>query len=358
MSTNSPPRSPALVGESYAKRDTQKPDYSPASTSLKQNAEMEDGSGQRLPLKKGASDRSTVRVGVAEVGSRGIRILIADVSEREGLVPCHKDSISIGLMAAVTNGRPNESLEVVDRVLTDFKEKAAELQVDKISIIGTEAVRTLMEQPEYRTLPVLRQIEVLDRREEAYCSFISAARGLPRLKSARVPVLVIDQGSGSVELALGHASPPFELLGFASLRLGADALMRRHSAVDGDLLGLLRWIQAQIDKVDLPTNGSCGVVVQGSVATKCAWDLVRRGPEDRYSPWRVHGIVVESRALRKKIMTEATKRLPDWEPEQLAGAMVLLGMINHFKASSVIVSAYATRYGRAWQLIEQTPSAR
>ena len=161
-----------------------------------------------------AARAAPVRVGVIEVGSRALQLLVADVSEATGIKPVSTRSVGTRLITAMRAGTGVTSVMDMQRIITDFRRRAEELGAERISVFGTEAVHHRGASGIRAVPSAYREMGALDRREEALCSLIAATNGLPRPGGANETILAIDQGGGSIELTLGRTGPPVEMLEF------------------------------------------------------------------------------------------------------------------------------------------------
>ena len=151
--------------------------------------------------------------------------------------------------------------------------------------------------------------------------------------------------------------------------MGGDELLRRFRSHSDGLRGFRDSLRRTIDQVRLQGRGCGAVVVQGSVATKCAWLTVRRDKAERYDPKRAHGKQLSAHNL-EGLISVAEKTLPaQWataraffDPQNptgddfdrvVTGAVVLLLLLQRFNQEKFFVSAYGTRHGMALKLAMQ-----
>lgn len=315
-------------------------------------------------------DQDTVRVGVAEIGSRAVRFLIADVSTAIGLKPLFAHSIKTDLIAGIQSGEIHETLISIERELSVFRQRASDLGVRRLAIIGTEAVRQLGARKDTRSLAILKEVEVLDERGEAYCSFVAAARGLPLPPSTTKDLLVIDQGAGSIEVAIGRAEPSIGMTDSVSLKLGGDRLLRQFETNGRDLKKLAAWMRPQIKLLSLNIGADPRTIIQGSAATSFAWRLVPREKKQKYRPALVHGRRVSRQELQTSLLELVGLPVSQWSPwrrsvdpnnpdsdqleRTLTGLVALSVLLTHLRIREFTVSADGTRHGMAWKLAADT----
>ena len=148
--------------------------------------------------------------GIIEIGSRGLRILVAEL--RAGVVHyLHSKGEIINLAENKKGVPPDESrlLEAV-KIVSEFH-RVIQTYAAPTMIIATEVLRNpLALQAFFKALkktdvtadPDL-QVIVLDKMQEAYYSFRSVVIHLKR--DFGKPALVVDMGGGSTEFALGYS---------------------------------------------------------------------------------------------------------------------------------------------------------
>ena len=308
----------------------------------------------------------SVRVGVVEIGSRAVRLLVADISEKAGLQPLLTKAVETQLMESVRRGAEStrQALVRVSDVVSDFRRKMASLNVERSTVFGTQAMREVTSLVEFRDLPIHADVKLLDQRTEAQCSLVAAVMGrsAPPLQS----VLVIDQGAGSLELASGECHPSVKMLDFVSLELGGDKLL---SLLQEGKLSISKFrsrLAPKITEMKIKHGPIEKVIVQGSVSTKCAWLTVRHDKTEIYNPRRVHGANLRAKNLHDMVSLVETISPAKWadfranvEPRNprsmefdqlIAGVVVLLLLLEHFDKDEFEVSAQGTRHGVAWQL--------
>ncbi len=308
-------------------------------------------------------------VAVIEVGSRATRLLVATIG-KAGLKVVFSRAEQTHLMEAIRKGPEATAwkLASIKELIGGFRQKATELGVapDRISVFGTEAIRQLSGLPRFKGANVLAEVKVLDQKSEALCSFIAATMSASPRPDKNESVLVIDQGGGSIELAIGKIGPPIKLTYSVSLQLGHEKLVQTLQDLKLNLRFVQKELMQSIEKLHLPTPKIDRVIVQGSCATKYAWFELREPGESAYRSDRVQGKNYQTAELLTFI-----RRTEDFTPSQWPGLrawaeprdpkskefdMVATGIValylllDHFNAKEFVVSSYGTRYGMAWWL--------
>lgn len=303
-----------------------------------------------------------MRVAVIEVGSRSTRLLVAEAVAGK-LVTIAAGVVNLDLMRALKTGDLTVIAELED-VLSQFRRKALASDAQKMAVIGTEAVRRLTE---LIGPGVLQGIEVLDPRDEAYCSLVAAIRGIPTIRPDST-VCVIDHGNGSLELAVGKAGAPVEMSEFVSLPLGSDRLLSVLANCKSNVSEFSAWAFSELDVVPLPKMSLDAIVIQGSVSTKCAWLRVRQDLSEAYDPKKVHGHTMYAQNLRNLISTVENRPPSAWsalsqvvnpkdKPSDqiqrlVTGCVVLERLLSRLNQTDFLVGAYGTRFGMAWRLAD------
>ena len=172
-----------------------------------------------------------MRLGVLDVGSNTVHLLIVDAHHGGAPTPAHSEKIELRLSENLTD--EGHVSPTATAQLVSFVEKAQELAEDKgvseISGFATSALRdapngadVLAEVTEHTGVPV----ELLSGEDEARLTFLAARRWFG-WSSGRL--LVADIGGGSLEVAVGTDEEPDEVM---SLPLGAGRLTREFITAD------------------------------------------------------------------------------------------------------------------------------
>lgn len=178
-----------------------------------------------------ASSVQPVRLGVLDIGSNTVHLLVVDAHQGAAPLPAWKSKMALRLAEHLgPDGRIDDGA-VED--LVDFtrraQENAEDLGVTEFLAFATSAIR---EAP--NGLDVIRrlheatgvEVEVLSGPEEARLTFLAVRRWFG-WSAGRI--LVLDIGGGSLELASGADEEPDVAL---SLPLGAGRLTREYLAGD------------------------------------------------------------------------------------------------------------------------------
>ena len=310
------------------------------------------------------------RVGVIEIGSRAIRLLVADVAATIGI-----RIITTGVEGCALLEKGNQSQVALYREITRVCEsvkrlrtKAQKYEAETVVVVGTEALRRIAKTDIYKTSPLAQQVDrILDAHSEALYSLVAGSFSLAHNDTPQGNCLLIDQGFGSMEIAYGKLGPPVELLEYVSLDLGVGRLLNDLASCERDLNVLKYDVSRYLDGLNLPDFKPHHAVILGSVATKYAWIKIRRNERERYSPKRVDGKQIQTEALEED-WTKIAQLVPElgWtriqeivfpgdpggdEAKRLfAGIVPLAYLMNQFEQKNFVVSASGTRYGLAFHI--------
>lgn len=311
------------------------------------------------------------RVAVIEIGSRAVRLLVADVSESSGLQPVVTDWRQTQLAAAIARGDTtslSNKMTEVAAIVHEFKQKASSEGISNVAVFGTEALRQIREKRLIDLGAYAPGIEILNKKTEAKCSLLAAVKGCREPIGEGRQVLAIDQGGGSLELAVGSIQRNYvNLSDYRSYRLGAEALTELLRTVNGNTEKFHVAVAERIDGYRFAKiEKSARAFVLGSVATNSGWMFVRRDEHERYDPRRVHGFSISVGkavqfvlALEKAMVSDPERirhfidpRNPSSEEFEilLTGLITLTIFLRKYGIDQYTVSGHGMRYGMAWLL--------
>lgn len=356
------------------------------------------------------------RCGIIEVGTRGIRLLVAQVSRRNsrGFEVLRTKG---GLVNLGENLSPESPAMTEDRMraaatmVEEFFREAADFQPDHIVVLATEVLRRASNVEEFLDkLPEGLPVFILKPPQEAALSYRAAADSFRghNIRGGELrygPLLLVDLGGGSAEIVAGlFGSSPRETSIASTLHLAElgsvgmqsffdnatgtvaqriDALEQRvrdmwkrqpelifgnprtaaqHATDDDEANGDDAEYEDDADDADTEgeTSPSVGIVALGSAATELAWRLRGASPQS-FRSRDVHGQRVTLGAARDFAAT-LRDRLPtdvaDLTDEQMRDMALLFGsfvfdtILSGIGADYFRVCGFGLRFGAAAALLE------
>lgn len=309
------------------------------------------------------------RIGIVEIGSRGVRLLVGVVEQSHLEVVARRYNSDVRLAEAlkIRGVSLAERITKIREVVDGYIRLCQDAGVDELRVFGTESVRQLRRRSRtgFKLLATkLPGFKVLQRKEEAFYSLLAAYKSLPGLVAEDEALLVVDLGAGSVELALGKASGPSVcLVAHRSYLLGTEILVTRLRELDDDLRKMPEWIAEQLgERLLRGVRSAKHAVIMGSAATKLAWINLNPEPGERYDPRRVHGLKLRKQDVDECIRdslqpgTTMRQRIDPRNPSSgefetvVTGLMVIGLLLDKLRISEFRVCAEAMRLGVAWAL--------
>jgi exopolyphosphatase / guanosine-5'-triphosphate,3'-diphosphate pyrophosphatase len=288
------------------------------------------------------------RVGVVDLGTNSTRLLIADVED--GAV-CELDRrLEITRLGEGVDARRQllpEAIARVRNVLADYRRALEEQGAERTLAFATSAVRDADNGEAF-----LGELEwsygfetrLLTGHEEALLTF----RGVSAGRELASDTLVIDVGGGSTELILGA---PDGVSFHESYDLGCVRLTERFA---GDPEGCAAFVRATLaDRVPAEVRPQAAIGVAGTITQLATLDL---GLE-REEPELVHGHHLTTAAvaeLLERLSAMSVDEIralrgmhPDRAPVIVAGTVVVLEALRHFRLEDLEVSERDIMHGAA-----------
>ena len=316
------------------------------------DAATEDWGPFGRPLFDDPSARALSRVGVVDVGSNSVRLVIFDGAARS---PAYffNEKVMAGLGAGMAEtGRLNpegriRALSAIKR----FQLLAEAMGIAPLTAVATAAVREAEDGPAFRE-DVWREtglrLWVIDGEEEARLSAQGVLLGWPEAEG-----LVCDIGGSSMELATLAD-------GRVGKRVSSKLGPQRLKTIKGGKKGLRAHIKAEVAQLAeiMGTGPKRLFLVGGSWRAFARLDMDRRG----YPLAVLH----EYRMTRKDVM-KTVEYIAENDLEELRlrnglsesrmslvplASLVLKALIKTFKPENIAVSSYGIREG---MLYEQMP---
>ncbi len=149
------------------------------------------------------------RYGIIEVGSKGIRLLVADVSDGSIVQVVHStgDLSQLGQEVDENGNLSSKSMRHVVEMTKEYLNIAKKHETEQIRVIATEGVRAApnkkMLLEEFAGSDI--DLHILDPQEEALYSFLASFTAFRGAVPPGATLMVIDQGGGNTELTAGTA---------------------------------------------------------------------------------------------------------------------------------------------------------
>ena len=190
-----------------------------------------------------------MRLGVLDVGSNTIHLLVVDAYHGAAPSPAHSTKVELKLAESLdANGHIKQ--EAVDRLIDSIRiciKQAAHLQCDEILAFATSAIREAGNGSDVLDRIVREtevDLEVLDGEHEAILTFLAVRRWYG-WSSGRL--LVADIGGGSLEIAQGETEYPEHA---TSSPLGSGRLTRQFFTADPpsavEIIELRNYVREQL----------------------------------------------------------------------------------------------------------------
>ncbi|NSL42761.1 Ppx/GppA phosphatase family protein [Streptomyces sp. 8P21H-1] len=310
-----------------------------------------------------------MRLGVLDVGSNTVHLLVVDAHPGACPLPAHSHKAELRLAQLLDDSGAIDS-SGVDRLIAVVKEAlvaAEDKGVEDLLPFATSAVREASNADE--VLARVRaetgvELQVLTGAEEARLTFLAARRWFGWSAGK---LLVLDIGGGSLEIAYGLDEEPDAAV---SLPLGAGRLTAAWLPTDpadpADIKALRRHVRAQIARTvgEFSRFGTPDHVVATSKTFK---QLARLAGAAR----SVDGLYVQ-RELKRRSLEDWVPRLASMTAAEraelpgvsegrarqlLAGAIVAEGAMDLFAVETVDICPWALREGVILRSLDQMPPA-
>ena len=303
--------------------------------------------------------RASAPVAVIDLGSNTILLLVLEPGG--GVLRDEARITRLGQGVFATGVLDPDAKARTCSVVREFASLARELGAERVVGVGTEALRCardgehLLE--ELCAEGTLDAGHLLDGQQEAELAIAASRRA-----AVQVPLVVIDVGGGSTELAWtgGPDGVQGTSLPLGSVRL-TEALVSRHPIPAAELAELRRAVEqagAELSRVEGLDGGGEVVAVAGTATTLAAMELRLA----RYAAQVVEGLPLERQTLSRwigelaRMSVEQRRRLPGLEPGRadviVAGLVILEGVLGAIGTERFRVSGRGVRFGVAFRLLE------
>ncbi len=329
------------------------------------------------------------RCGIVEIGTRGIRLVVAHVSHKNprGFEVLRTKGALVNLGNNLSPENPYMSLDRMEAASTtveEFFREASDFQPDHIVVLATEVLRRAQNANEFcDMLPRGLPIYILTPAQEAALSYRAAADSFRghHVRGGELPygpLLLIDLGGGSAELVAGiFGGSPTETSIGSTLHLpdlgslGLEALFEGSDGSSHDKVSFLashvRSLWNTQPSLVFGSNHTvpspqCEVVALGSATTELAWRLRGASPQS-FRSRDVHGQRVDLAAAHefsasiRDAMPANAKEMTDNQIKELSilfGIFVLDSILQSHNADHFRVCGFGLRFGAAASLLEDS----
>ncbi len=316
----------------------------------------------------GRSSVPYMRLGVLDVGSNTVHLLVVDAHPGARPLPAHSHKADLRLAQLLDEAGAigPDGVDLLIATVRDALQAAEDKGVEDLLPFATSAVREATNADD--VLARVRtetgvDLQVLTGAEEARLTFLAARRWFGWSAGK---LLVLDIGGGSLEIAYGIDEEPDAA---ASLPLGAGRLTSAWLPTDpadpADVRALRRHVRAQIARTvgEFSRFGSPDHVVATSKTFKQLARLAgaARSTEGLYVQRELKRKSLEDWVPRLAAMTTAERaELPGVSEgragQLLAGALVAEGVMDLFGVESVEVCPWALREGVILRRLDHLPA--
>ena len=315
------------------------------------------------------------RLAVIEIGSKGIRMLVAERREPpEGMMILESKGGQSNLGEGLEKNQGRMQRENIHRsvaLVQEYQALAERFQPDQVVVVGTEVLRRTANVDEFRDrLPKPLDLRVLQPEEEAVGSFLAACWGFRHDVPAGGQLILVDLGGGSLEVVGGiQGISPLPLRSISWPGMGTLALrevwhrcpepLRREAELTRHIEAGIRSHATELAFFRHP-HGSVLVAGLGSTVTDSAW-VLHLGNRDKYRSDLVHGLragVKELKDLRRRLretaLAENPLGLPDPLGQQL-GLAALLAILRFLEVPALAACGTGLRFGVAYAMLHGLP---
>ncbi|WP_329554369.1 Ppx/GppA phosphatase family protein [Streptomyces sp. NBC_00696] len=310
-----------------------------------------------------------MRLGVLDVGSNTVHLLVVDAHPGARPLPAHSHKVELRLAQLLDEDGAigPEGVDKLVGVVQEALQAAEDKGVEELLPFATSAVREASNADDVLARVQTEtgvELQVLTGAEEARLTFLAVRRWFGWSAGK---LLVLDIGGGSLEIAYGIDEEPDTAV---SLPLGAGRLTA--AWLPGDppapdaIRALRRHVRAQIARTvgEFSRFGAPDHVVATSKTFKQLARLAgaARSADGLYVQRELKRGSLESWVPRLAGMTTAQRALlpgvSEGRAEQLiAGAMVAEGAMDLFGVETLEVCPWALREGVILRRLDQLPSA-
>lgn len=288
-----------------------------------------------------------------DIGSNSLLLLVVD--DDGALLHDQVTVVGLGKGLGDRGLFQPDRMALAEQTLAEYAETAAtfDIPAGRIRAVATSAARRALNAETWfarvkRSTGV--SVNIISGDEEARLTWLGALRDLPECNS---PLLVVDLGGGSTELALGSGDA---IARRVSIPVGSVRLTERFLGTEtverANLSRCKSWVDVSIQRFDFASPKPATVVgVAGTVTTLAC--MVQELTE--YDRDAVHGAELSRTNLQRTmemlmpLSTEARRKAVPSSPERadylVAGAAILDRVLAAAGQETLVVSDRGLRYG-------------
>jgi exopolyphosphatase/pppGpp-phosphohydrolase len=304
-----------------------------------------------------------MRIGIAEVGSRSLRLMVADFESSGMFKAVRADSFPYG---ASIDDLQGDDIQSVWSKLDEYRQEIEELFCDRVMIYGTALCRRIAGVTNGSVPSYLRVLSVEEEALASWAAGFMCLRGPTRDRR----VTVVDQGGGSTEIVSATWNGTgLNDMSTDSLDVGTHKIMKIYLSSKENYSQLLQELVSDYGTIFKrhAAQSKSVLYLLGGVATKLAWFKVRKDSAEAYQPHRVNDVplnvawILDKRTWldnlyrkdpeRARQYVDARSGSEDEAPRVISGSALLLLTSVKLGYQDVRVSGYGVRHGMAFLMV-------
>lgn len=291
-----------------------------------------------------------MRKALIDLGTNTFNLIIADVSGNE-IQPIFstKEGVALG-MGGINEKRISEdAAERAISCLSRFKSKCEEFQVEKITAIGTSAIRDAKNQ--FKFIQAVKadigiEIQVVSGEEEARLIY----KGIRQTYPFNEPSMIMDIGGGSTEFILANSDGIIDLV---SLNIGVSRIFQLFSFQDPLSKSDISLIESFLEgnSQSFFEGKKCPILVGASGSFETFYELAYQNPfPSKTQPFEID-LNVFNQELEKIIHSTQAERdenqfiIPIRKKMAPIAAVKTRWVINNLDVKRVFVSPLSLKEG-------------
>lgn len=296
-------------------------------------------------------------IAVIDIGTNTTRLLVKNSETNEELT---REVVitRLGEGLEKTGSLSDEAMERTRRQVVTFVDKAKSLGAEKVDVFATAGSRASSNGAGF--IDSLNNIDsvqarIIDGETEAQFSFNGAISGFQfdeTKKADTLPLVVVDIGGGSTELAISTLGDETKCESFVSIPIGSVRLTERYLHSDPPLpeeltnaIGDVRdSIADALVENPIFTKAKSWIGVAATLTTTAAVEIGLK----EYDKNKLHGFILTKEMAEDVFRTLATedietrKHNPGLDPERagviVGGLCIIVAIMRHFELAQITIS--------------------